>query len=112
MSDAVRRLLDLLAADASGEQLAHVPVAARSAGLSDGEHAELARATQVALKIQHTLTEHRRREAELTALFDTASDLSKLRDLDAVLRSIVHRARMLLRVDLSYLSLNDEAAGT
>ncbi|MBB4911782.1 hypothetical protein H4W32_005768 [Actinophytocola algeriensis] len=112
VNDAVRRLLDLLASDASGEQLAHVPVAARSAGLSDEEHTALARATEVALRIRHTLTEHRRRETELRALFDTASDLSKLRDLDAVLRSIVHRARMLLRVDLSYLSLNDEAAGT
>ncbi len=108
VTDAVRRLLDLLAADASSEQLAHAPVA----GLSDANRAELARATEVALKIRHTLTEHRRREAELRALFDTASDLSKLRDLDAVLRSIVHRARMLLRADLSYLSLNDEAAGT
>ena len=108
VADAVRRLLDLLAADASSEQLAHAPVA----GLSDAERVELARATEVALRIRHMLTEHRRREAELRALFDTASDLSKLRDLDAVLRSIVHRARMLLRADLSYLSLNDEAAGT
>ena len=111
VTDEVRRLLELLAADASSEQLAHVPVAARP-GLSDGEQAELDRATEIALRIRHTLTEHRRREAELRALFDTASDLSKLRDLDEVLRSIVHRARMLLRVDLSYLSLNDEAAGT
>lgn len=111
VTDEVRRLLELLAGDASSEQLAHVPVAAR-AGLSDAEQAELDRATEVALRIRHTLTEHRRREAELRALFDTASDLSKLRDLDEVLRSIVHRARMLLRVDLSYLSLNDEAAGT
>jgi hypothetical protein len=108
VTDAVRRLLDLLAADANSEQLAHAPVD----GLSDTDRAELARATEVALRIRHTLTEHRRREAELRALFDTASDLSKLRDLDAVLRSIVHRARMLLRADLSYLSLNDEAAGT
>jgi hypothetical protein len=108
VTDAMRRLLDLLAADASSEQLAHAPVD----GLSDAERAELARATEVALRIRHTLTEHRRREAELRALFDTASDLSKLRDLDEVLRSIVHRARMLLRADLSYLSLNDEAAGT
>lgn len=111
VTDAVRRLLELLADDAGAEQLAHVPVAARP-GLSDGEQAELASATEVALRIRHKLSEHRRREAELRALFDTASDLSKLRDLDAVLRSIVHRARMLLRVDLSYLSLNDEAAGT
>ena len=108
VANAVRRLLDLLAADASSEQLAHAPVD----GLSDAERVELAGATEVALRIRHMLTEHRRREAELRALFDTASDLSKLRDLDAVLRSIVHRARMLLRADLSYLSLNDEAEGT
>ena len=101
-ADVVRQLLDLLADGASGEQLAHVAV----------EHADVEDAVDVALRIRHTLAEHRRREDELTALFDTARDLSKLRDLDEVLQSIVRRARMLLRVDLSYLSLNDEAAGT
>ncbi|MCT2585717.1 helix-turn-helix domain-containing protein [Actinophytocola gossypii] len=98
----VRRLLDLLAEGASGERLAHVAVGAP----------ELDGAVEVALRIRQTLTEHRRREAELTALFDTARDLSKLRDLDEVLSSIVRRARQLLGVDLSYLSLNDELAGT
>ena len=110
-ADAVRRLLDLLAGDASSEQLAHVAVEARPHLDADGM-ARLEEATELALRIRHTLTEHRRREAELTALFDTARDLSKLRDLDEVLRSIVRRARQLLRVDLSYLSLNDEDAGT
>lgn len=101
-ADVVRQLLDLLADGASGEQLAHVAV----------EHADVEDAVDVALRIRHTLAEHRRREDELTALFDTARDLSKLRDLDEVLQSIVRRARMLLRADLSYLSLNDEQAGT
>ncbi len=110
-ADAVRQLLDLLASDASGEQLAHVAVEARARLDADGL-ARLEEAVEVALRIRHTLTEHQRREAELTALFDTARDLSKLRDLDEVLRSIVRRARQLLRVDLSYLSLNDDAAGT
>lgn len=90
-SENLSQLLDLLAGGASGEQLA--------------------RATELALRIENTLAAHRRREAELTALFDTASDLARLRDPDAVLRSIVHRARMLLGADVSYLSLNDEAAG-
>jgi sugar diacid utilization regulator len=98
----LRQLLDLLAEGASGERLAHVAVGAP----------ELDGAVEVALRIRHTLSEHRRREAELTALFDTARDLSKLRDLDEVLSSIVRRARQLLGVDLSYLSLNDELAGT
>lgn len=109
-SEAMRQLLDLLASGASGERLAHVAV--ETHGLSHAERAELEEAVEVALRIRQTLAEHRRREAELTALFDTARDLSKLRDLDEVLRSIVRRARQLLGVDLSYLSLNDEQAGT
>ena len=44
------------------------------------------------------------------ALFDTASDLAGLRDLDAVLRAIVHRARTLLGADVAYMTLNDEDA--
>jgi GAF domain-containing protein/PucR-like helix-turn-helix protein/diguanylate cyclase with GGDEF domain len=110
-ADAVRQLLDLLADDASGEQLAHVAVQARPR-LDAGALARLEQATDLALRIKRTLSQHRRREAELTALFDTARDLSKLRDLDEVLLSIVRRARQLLGVDLSYLSLNDEHAGT
>ncbi|NED01867.1 diguanylate phosphodiesterase, partial [Streptomyces sp. SID6648] len=38
-------------------------------------------------------------------------DLAALRDLDAVLRSIVRRARMLLGTDTAYLTLPDEEAG-
>ncbi|MDQ3405155.1 MAG: GAF domain-containing protein, partial [Actinomycetota bacterium] len=109
--DAVRKLLDLLARGASTEQLAHVAVAARASGLSGDDLVRLDQATKDALRIRHTLAEHRRREAELTALFDTASDLAGLRDTDAVLRSIVHRARTLLSVDVSYLTLNNEDAG-
>ncbi|MFC4000707.1 helix-turn-helix domain-containing protein [Prauserella oleivorans] len=96
MTDSARRLLELLSADATGDELARVP--ADSATL------------RLAMDIRRTLDAHSRREAELAALFDTASDLARLRDLDAVLRSIVHRARMLLRVDVSYLSLNDDGS--
>jgi sugar diacid utilization regulator len=99
--DDVLRLLDLLAGGASGEQLAEAGAA----------NPDLGKATELALRISATLSAHRRREAELTALFDTASDLARLHDPDAVLRSIVRRARTLLGADVSYLSLNDEAAG-
>ncbi|WP_037318500.1 helix-turn-helix domain-containing protein [Amycolatopsis orientalis] len=93
----LRRLLELLASGAGSEQLARVPVDPK--------------ATELALRIRDTVAEHRRREAELAALFDTASDLARLDDPDAVLRSIVRRARALLGVDVSYLSLNDETEG-
>lgn len=53
----------------------------------------------------------RRRESELSALFDTVSDLAALKDLDDVLEAIVRRARTLLACDVSYLSLNDDQAG-
>lgn len=61
--------------------------------------------------MHRTLRQHRRRETELTALFDTAGDLAASRDLDAVLQAIVRRARMLLGTDTAYLTLPDEAAG-
>ena len=51
------------------------------------------------------------REAELSALYETASDLTAIRDVDAILAAIVRRARQLLNADMTYLSLNDEAEG-
>ncbi|MEU7527835.1 GAF domain-containing protein [Saccharothrix sp. NPDC042600] len=108
-ADAVEHLLellDLLAADASSERLARVLPAARAAGVADADLDRIGRATQWALRIRRTLTAHRRREAELEALFDTASDLAGVRDPDAVLRSIVRRARQLLGADIAYLSMN------
>ncbi|GGK08238.1 hypothetical protein GCM10011583_45310 [Streptomyces camponoticapitis] len=108
---ALRRLLDLLAQGAPTEEFARPAADAREAGVRGGELAAITEATDVALRIRRTLSQHRRREAQLTALFDTASDLAALRDLDAVLRAIVHRAKLLLGTDVTYLSLNDEAAG-
>ncbi|MET9319091.1 GAF domain-containing protein [Streptomyces sp. NPDC003038] len=108
---AERRLLDLLARGAPSEDFAHPAADARERGATAAELAEIAEATAVALRIRRTLSQHRRREAELTALFDTASDLAALRDLDAVLRAIVHRAKLLLGTDVTYMSLNDEVAG-
>jgi hypothetical protein len=108
--NAFRELLELLADGADGERLTRL-AATRAIGMQPEEAAEWAAATDAALHVRHTLVEHQRREAELSALVDTASDLARLRDPDAVLRSIVHRVRMLLGVDVSYLSLNDDAGG-
>ncbi|MFP3992605.1 GAF domain-containing protein, partial [Streptomyces sp. E11-3] len=93
------------------EEFARPAAAARAAGAPAAELAAVEEATQVALEIRRTLHQHRRREAELTALFDTAGDLAALHDLDAVLRAIVHRAKLLLGTDVTYLSLNDDTAG-
>ncbi|XVS66357.1 helix-turn-helix domain-containing protein [Actinosynnema sp. CA-299493] len=114
-ADAVEHLVELLgllAADAGSERLAAVLPAARAAGVPDHELDRIARAAEWALRIRRTLTAHRRREAELEALFDTANDLAGVRDPDAVLRSIVRRARLLLGADIAYLSMNEPGRGT
>ncbi|MEU7556166.1 helix-turn-helix domain-containing protein [Streptomyces sp. NPDC044571] len=108
---ALRELLELLRSGAAVEQFTRPAARARTAGAGPAEQALVEEATRVALDIRGTLDQHRRREAELTALFDTAGDLAALRDLDAVLRAIVHRARMLLGTDVAYLTLNDPVAG-
>ncbi|MEV8565365.1 GAF domain-containing protein [Streptomyces sp. NPDC051322] len=107
----VHRLLELLADDAPAEEFGAVATAARTGGASPQELSEIERATATALRIRRALRQHRRREMELSALFDTASDLAALRDLDAVLKSIVRRARLLLGTDTAYLTLPDEEAG-
>src|SRR3954468_12636100 len=53
----------------------------------------------------------RPREAELTALVDTARDLAALRDPSVTLGAIVRRARALLGTDVAYLTLYDAEAG-
>lgn len=51
------------------------------------------------------------REALLRALLDSATELSSLHDVEAVLLSIVRRTRQLLRSDMAYISLNDHQEG-
>ncbi|MFG2989596.1 helix-turn-helix domain-containing protein [Streptomyces sp. NPDC048257] len=103
----LRNLLDLLDQGAPAEQFTAPP----DGELSAADATVIADATRVALRIRRTLSQHRRREAELSALFDTAGDLARLREPDAVLKAIVHRAKLLLGTDVTYLSLNDEEAG-
>ncbi|MFJ2187752.1 helix-turn-helix domain-containing protein [Kitasatospora sp. NPDC087861] len=108
---ALRRLLDLLASGAATEDFDDVLADARHRGAPAAVLAEIDDATWQALRVHRTLRQHRRREAELTALFDTAGDLAASRELDTVLQAIVRRARMLLGTDTAYLTLPDVAAG-
>ncbi|WP_329123733.1 helix-turn-helix domain-containing protein [Streptomyces sp. NBC_01353] len=103
--------LELLARGAATEGFDRPVLLARASGAGPEELAELEQAKQLALRVRAELEGRRRREAELSALFETAHDLAGLRDLDAVLRAIVQRARSLLGTEVAYLSLNDTAAG-
>ncbi|MGY3200357.1 DNA-binding PucR family transcriptional regulator [Streptomyces sp. TE5632] len=103
--------LELLARGASAEAYEQPVLLARAEGLPAERIAALEQARRLALRVRSDLEGRRRREAELSALFETAHDLAGLRDLDAVLQAIVQRARSLLGTDVAYLSLNDPARG-
>ncbi|WP_188274619.1 GAF domain-containing protein [Streptomyces sp. CBMA152] len=103
--------LELLARGAAAEAYDRPALLARADGAGPEALAALESARQLALRVRADLEGRRRREAELSALFETAHDLAGLRDLDAVLRAIVQRARSLLGTEVAYLSLNDPAAG-
>jgi sugar diacid utilization regulator len=103
--------LELLARGASADAYEQPVLAARAQGQPPERIAALDRAKLLALRVRTELEGRRRREAELSALFETAHDLAGLRDLDAVLQAIVQRARSLLGTDVAYLSLNDPVRG-
>ncbi|WP_338775786.1 GAF domain-containing protein [Streptomyces sp. DG1A-41] len=103
--------LELLARGASADAYEQPVLLARAEGRPAEWIAALQQAKPLALRVRSELEGRRRREAELSALFETAHDLAGLRDLDAVLQAIVQRARSLLGTDVAYLSLNDPARG-
>ncbi|MEV0998303.1 GAF domain-containing protein [Nonomuraea sp. NPDC050202] len=105
------RFLELLAREASAVEFEGPIIQARAAGADAATIEELERAKVEALKVRDLLKRRARREAELSALYDTAGDLAALRDLDAVLEAIVHRARQLLATDVAYMTLHDPERG-
>jgi GAF domain-containing protein len=104
-------LLELLVREAAPVEFEAPVLAARSRGEDPEVIAELERARALALQVRGILEQRRRREAELSALYETANDLAALREVDAVLQAIVHRAKVLLASDVAYLSLNDDTMG-
>ncbi|WP_344246641.1 helix-turn-helix domain-containing protein [Isoptericola hypogeus] len=53
----------------------------------------------------------RSREELLRVLLDTATDLTALRDVEALLQAIVRRTRAIVGADMAYISLNDAERG-
>ena len=72
---------------------------------------ESGEARELALRVRAAFDSRRRREAELTALVETARDLAALRDPSGILEAIVRRARTLLATDVAYMTLYDPDAG-
>lgn len=104
MPQTALELLRLLAQDASADRIDEQ--AQRS---DDPETGAIARS--LALRVRAGIDAHRRREAELSALVDTARDLASVADPRGVLDAIVRRARSLLGTDVAYLTLADAERG-
>ncbi|MEU0275146.1 GAF domain-containing protein, partial [Streptomyces sp. NPDC006307] len=103
--------LELLLKEADIGAFDDVLAAARAAGEPPGRLAELEEERAIALRLRERHLRHRRNEAELQLLNDTANDLASLRDLDSILQAISDRARRLLECDLAYISLSDRGRG-
>lgn len=61
--------------------------------------------------MQHIESGTAPREELLRVLLDTATDITALRDVEAVLQTIVRRTRALVGTDMAYLALTDVDAG-
>lgn len=106
-----RRLLELLDGNAplsSFEQLANT---AKGLVRDDAAAESMGDAMATALRLRENFELKRKREVELSALYETARDLSALRDTDQILQAIVRRARQLVGSDIAYLSAADEEHG-
>jgi hypothetical protein len=108
---AVRSFVELLYEQAPPEAFEEQLRCAQADGAGPDEMRRLRTELGIALRVRAQMVRQRQREAELSALYETANDLTSIRDVDAVLTAIVRRARQLLGADLTYLSLNDSERG-
>ncbi|MFF3227139.1 helix-turn-helix domain-containing protein [Nocardia suismassiliense] len=104
-------ILDLLLEDADISAYDAALERARQAGAPVERMIELEHERTVAMRLREKLLNHRRNEAELQLLNDTANDLAAMRDPDSILQAIADRARRLLGCDLAYISLSDRTRG-
>lgn len=104
-------LLQLLRAEAPTEAFERVVDDVVRSGADERRVSALRSAVRLALEVRELLSGRTRRERELAALYETAGDLSSLRELEPVLQAIVGRAHALLGCDATYLMLNDSARG-
>ncbi|MFC8173415.1 helix-turn-helix domain-containing protein [Streptomyces sp. NPDC013012] len=107
----VLRVLELLAEEAPAHAYEQLVAQARRSGADPGRIDRLTRAKGLALEVGALFDRRRQREAELAALVDTALELTAPARLDATLRLITRRARLLLNTDLACTALADEATG-
>jgi GAF domain-containing protein len=110
----VGHLLQMLLGDASRDAFDEALTSAQSGEGREPAHdaeADARRTVDLLVEMRDTLDRYKRRALELRGLFETAGDLSSLRDVETVLQAIVRRGRQLLGTDVAYLMLIDEERG-
>ncbi|GGW20721.1 hypothetical protein GCM10018980_73390 [Streptomyces capoamus] len=107
MADEALEILELLKREAPASALTDLIRRARAAGVSERELARLSKAVDLSLGIHALFERRQQREAGLAALVDTARDLTLPYDVDALLKLITRRARLLLALDMSWVTFDD-----
>ncbi|GHA01153.1 CdaR family transcriptional regulator [Streptomyces spiroverticillatus] len=101
-------VLELLAQDSPPSRFHEVfQSAQQQQSLSSDHLSELQRATHLALDIQASVSQRRRRETFMTGLVDTVRDMTLPSSPDTLLKVVTSRARRLLGFDMAYVSLRD-----
>lgn len=103
-----RRILGLLDSNDASLELEKLGAEIRHRVQAGDLPASMNADVDIALRLQENFESKRKRERELSALYETARDLSALRNTDQVLQAIVQRARQLAGSDIAYLSAADD----
>ncbi|WP_406007558.1 helix-turn-helix domain-containing protein [Streptomyces sp. NBC_00637] len=98
-------MLELLAREAPVEQFEELVRRAAEEGASEAELAGVVAAKNRSLEVRQLFARRQQREAGLSALVDTARDLTHPYNLDSLLAVITRRARLLMGLDMSWVSL-------
>ncbi|MFJ3235189.1 helix-turn-helix domain-containing protein [Streptomyces sp. NPDC086787] len=101
-------MLELLAREAPAEHFEELARQAAEAGAAGEELARLVAAKDRSLEVRQLFARRQQREAGLSALVDTARDLTHSYNLDTLLAVITRRARLLMGLDMSWVSLPGE----
>lgn len=106
--DCYRRILSLLDTNEASPELEKLCAEIRNRTQAGELPLSMNADLEIALRLQENFENKRKREKELSALYETARDLSALRNTDQVLQAIVQRARQLAGSDIAYLSAADD----
>ncbi|SNX62489.1 sugar diacid utilization regulator [Streptomyces sp. TLI_55] len=104
----VLAMLDLLAREAPAQRFEELLRQAADAGVDGTDLAQLTQAKDRSLEVRQLFARRQQREAGLSALVDTARDLTHPYSLDTLLAVITRRARLLMGLDMSWVSLHGD----